>query len=108
MGRPKRRTGLIAERRPAALAERLPSMLREFAPSIDPESFREHLHAIASMVGDHLAHPVMSHAGLSVADWYRQAFAQNAALESAERIHAPRAPTVSAEGQNIPGLRVVK
>jgi hypothetical protein len=115
MGRPRRRGSVTADRNPESLARRLPESLREFVPSIDPRSYRDHLAAVAAMVGDHLAHPVMSHAGLSAADWYKRAFAQKAALEAAERIHAPGAyKGDTGEAQNVcqrlserPNLRVV-
>jgi hypothetical protein len=59
---------------PAALAARLPDELRSFRPSTDPADFRQHLRAVGDFAGsDDLAMPVMNAAGLSGADWYRQA-----------------------------------
>lgn len=59
---------------PEALATRLPDELRSFKPSTDPADFRQHLRAIADFAGpEALAMPVMNAAGLSAADWYRQA-----------------------------------
>jgi len=47
--------------------------VRTFAPSTEPEDLREHLRVVSAMVGEDMALPVMSAAGLSVAEWYRQA-----------------------------------
>jgi hypothetical protein len=73
--RPRRRNSLRPRRgTPESLALALPDGLRRFRPSTDPNDFRLHLAAVSSLVGDRLALPVMNAAGLSAADWYRQAF----------------------------------
>lgn len=62
---------------PEAIAARLPDELRSFKPSTDSADFREHIRAVAEFAGsDDLAIPVMNAAGLTAADWYRQALIQ--------------------------------
>lgn len=79
---------------PAALAARLPDELRSFKPSADPADFREHLRAIGDFAGfDELAMPVMNAAGLSAADWYRQA------LGSPRRNETPWSGALSSSGK---------
>jgi hypothetical protein len=66
----------------------LPETFRRFKPSTNTGDLREHLRVVSAIVGgDGRALPLMNAAGLSVADWYRQAL------------------DLSAKG---PGLRVVK
>jgi hypothetical protein len=77
--RPKRRNSRRDTRDPAALAARLPADLRSFGSFGDPDDFKAHLAAVAGFVGsEDLAMPVMNHAGLSAADWYRQALTSRA------------------------------
>jgi hypothetical protein len=73
MGRTRRRANGPVDNRPEALAKRLPDTVKAFKPSTDPEDLREHLRVVTAIVGDGLALPVMNAAGLSVAEWYRQA-----------------------------------
>lgn len=65
---------------PYALAARLPDDLRSFKLSTDPDDLRSHITAVADWLNtqipgtaEHLTSPVMSAAGLSAVDWYRQA-----------------------------------
>lgn len=65
---------------PEALAALLPDELRRFVRSTDPDDFPSHLAAVADWlntripgIAEHLTMPVMVAAGLSAADWYRQA-----------------------------------
>jgi hypothetical protein len=103
VGRPRRR-GAVRGSSVEGLASRIPSMLRTFAPSTDPQTFREHLGAISAMVGDGLVHAVMSVAGLSASDWYRQALAQ----EPRPRDHTRPRTFVDSEGNERPILKVVE
>lgn len=79
-------------------------MLRTFTPSTDPATFREHLSALSAMLGEHLVHPVMNAAGLSAANWYRQALAQ----EPRPRDHTRPRTFVDSEGYERPILKVVE
>jgi hypothetical protein len=103
MGRPRRR-GAVRSSSPEVLAQRIPESLRRFKPSTDPATFREHLSVISAMVGDGLVHSVMAVAGLTAADWYRQALAQ----EPRPRDHTRPRTFVDSEGNERPILKVVE
>jgi hypothetical protein len=51
----------------------LPEAFRKFKPSTDVEDLREHIRVVKAIVGDDRALSVMSEAGLTPANWYRQA-----------------------------------
>jgi hypothetical protein len=55
-----------------ALVASLPDELRSFDSWYYPEGLREYMRALSNHVGaDHQVAPVMNHAGLSAAEWFR-------------------------------------